>query len=331
MATKANVADTAETREDAAEAPLLDSIAIAIKKMVLRGKERGYLTYDELNAALPQDQVSSEQIEDTMTMLSELGINVIESEESEEPAESEAEDGEGEVPGNVDDDDIGRTDDPVRMYLREMGSVELLSREGEIAIAKRIEAGRDMMIGGICESPLSVRALLLWRDALTENKMLLRDIIDLDATYGSAIIDEAEAAMIKAAEAADGEADEEEGEQEAEVADAEGEGEGEGEDGEGEESSISLAAMEAQLTPGMVAIFDAVADGHRKIHKVQDQRVTAVVKGIELPRATERRYDKLKIELIELLQRVKFNNVRIEHMVEQLYELNRRLVTEEGR
>src|SRR3954453_12885440 len=187
MASKAvTAADTAETQEEAAEAPLLDSIASAIKKMVARGKERGYLTYDELNAALPQDQVSSEQIEDTMTMLSELGINVIESEESEEPAEAEAEDGETETRGNVDGDDIGRTDDPVRMYLREMGSVELLSREGEIAIAKRIEAGREMMIGGICESPLTMRAIIAWRDALNQNKMLLRDIIDLDASYGAA-------------------------------------------------------------------------------------------------------------------------------------------------
>src|SRR5437667_4298404 len=185
MASKAATAvATAETREDVAETPLLETIAVAIKKMVARGKERGYLTYDELNAALPQDQVSSEQIEDTMTMLSELGINVIESEESEEPAEAEAEDGETETRGNVDGDDIGRTDDPVRMYLREMGSVELLSREGEIAIAKRIEAGREMMIGGICENPLTIRAIIGWRDALNEGRMLLRDIIDLDATYG---------------------------------------------------------------------------------------------------------------------------------------------------
>src|SRR6202023_4260323 len=191
MASKAaTAAETAETREDAAETPLLDTIAVAIKKMVARGKERGYLTYDELNAALPQDQVSSEQIEDTMTMLSELGVNVIESEESEEPAEAEAEDGEAETRGNVDGDDIGRTDDPVRMYLREMGSVELLSREGEIAIAKRLAAGREMMIGGICESPLTMRALIGWRDALTEGKMLLRDVIDLDATYGSAFAEE---------------------------------------------------------------------------------------------------------------------------------------------
>jgi RNA polymerase primary sigma factor len=337
MASKAATAvDTADTREDAAEAPLLDTVAIAIKKMVARGKERGYLTYDELNAALPQDQVSSEQIEDTMTMLSELGINVIESEESEEPAEAEAEDGEAETRGNVDDDDIGRTDDPVRMYLREMGSVELLSREGEIAIAKRIEAGRDMMIGGICESPLTVRALLLWRDALNENKMLLRDIIDLDATYGSAILDEAEAAMAKLVEAASAAAGEEEaaaGEEGGEVAEPEpeAEAEAEGEDAEGEESSISLAAMEAQLKPGMLAIFDAVAEAHKKIQKVQEQRITALVKGTQLPRATERRYDKLKNELIELLKRVRFNNVRIEHLVEQLYDLNRRLVIEEGR
>src|ERR1700726_1215915 len=152
MASKAaTAAETAETREEAAEGPLLDAIAVTIKKMVARGKERGYVTWDELNAALPQDQVSAEQIEDTMTMLSELGINVIESEEGEEPAAAEAEDGEAEARGNVDDDDIGRTDDPVRMYLREMGSVELLSRDGEIAIAKRIQAGREMMIGGICE------------------------------------------------------------------------------------------------------------------------------------------------------------------------------------
>jgi RNA polymerase primary sigma factor len=328
MASKvATAAETAENREDAAEAPLLDTIAIAIKKMVLRGKERGYLTYDELNAALPPDQVSSEQIEDTMTMLSELGVNVIESEESEEPAEAEAEDSESEVRGNVDDDDIGRTDDPVRMYLREMGSVELLSREGEIAIAKRIEAGRDMMIGGICENPLTARALLLWRDALAENKMLLRDIIDLDATYGSAVLDEAEAEMVKAAAALAN------GEEPAEVEEAEAEPaeEAEGEDAEGEESSISLAAMEAQLRPGIVAIFDALAEAHKKIHKVQDQRITALIKGTTLPRVTERRYEKLKDEIVDLLKRVRFNNTRIEHLVEQLYDLNRRLVTEEGR
>ena len=342
MASKvASVADTAETREDAAETPLLDQIAVAIKKMVARGKERGYLTYDELNTALPTDQLSPDQIEDTMTMLSELGINVIESEDTEEPAAAEVDEADAEVRGNLDDDDIGRTDDPVRMYLREMGSVELLSREGEIAIAKRIEAGREMMIGGLCESPLTVRALMLWRDSLNEGKMLLRDIIDLDATYANTIIDQAEpgVVLLVPAPAAEGNAEDEEEEAEPAAAEgAEGEegavaegGDGESEDGEGEESSISLATMEAQLRPSVVAIFDGIADIHKKLNKLQDQRITAIAKSTTLPRATDRRYDKLKDEAIELLQRIRFNNTRIEHLVEQLYDINRRLVGEEGR
>jgi RNA polymerase primary sigma factor len=330
MASKvASVADAAETREEAAEAPLLDQIAIAIKKMVARGKERGYLTYDEVNTALPTDQVSPDHIEDVMTMLSELGINVVENEDAEEPAASESEDGDAEVRGNLDDDDIGRTDDPVRMYLREMGSVELLSREGEIAIAKRIEAGREMMIGGLCENPLTVRALMLWRDALNEGKMLLRDIIDLDATYASTAIDPSEAVMLVPAEVGEDEEEDEEVEAEGEEAVA-AEG-AEGEDGEGEESSISLAAMEAQLRPSVVAIFDEVADIHKKLNKLQDQRIVAIIKGATLPRATDRRYDKLKDEAVELLRHIRFNNTRIEHLVEQLYDLNRRLVGEEGR
>jgi RNA polymerase primary sigma factor len=332
MASKvASVADAAETREEAAEAPLLDQIAVAIKKMVARGKERGYLTYDELNAALPTDQVSSEQIEDTMTMLSELGINVVENEDAEEPAGAEGEDGEAEARGNLDDDDIGRTDDPVRMYLREMGSVELLSREGEIAIAKRIEAGREMMIGGICESPLTIRALMLWRDALNEGKMLLRDIIDLDATYANTALDPADPAVaLMPAIAVEGEEEEEaEAEEEEEVA-VEG-GDIEGEDGEGEESSVSLATMEAQLRPSVTALFDEIAEIHKKLNKLQDQRVVSVIKGAPLARATDRRYDKLKDEAVELLRKIRFNNTRIEHLVEQLYDLNRRLVGEEGR
>src|SRR5258707_2231490 len=192
MATKTAPAaqpEPTDAREEGPDAPLLDTLGAELKKLVQKGKERGYVTYDELNAALPPDQVSSEQIEDTMTMLSEAGINVIESEEGEEPVAAAAEEeGDGEQrAGNLDDEDIGRTDDPVRMYLREMGSVELLSREGEIAIAKRIEAGRDMMIGGICENPLTIRAIVGWRDALVEGKMLLRELIVLDATYGSKI------------------------------------------------------------------------------------------------------------------------------------------------
>src|SRR6516164_6873320 len=350
MASKAaNTAEVTETREDAAEAPLLDSVAAAIKRMLARGKERGYLTYDELNAALPPDQVSSEQIEDTMTMLSELGINVIENEESEEPAATEADDGDGEVRGNLDDDDVGRTDDPVRMYLREMGSVELLSREGEIAIAKRIEAGREMMIGGICESPMTIRAIIGWRDALNEGKMLLRDIIDLDATYGSGafelvpaevvVVTAVKAAMAGGSTAASETAPEEGGETDAEAANgediagelAEIESELAAEEAESEESSISLAAMEAQLKPSALAIFDAIAETYKRLHRLQDQRINALQKAEPLPRVTERRYEKLTADIIENVKRVRLNNTRIEHLVEQLYEVNRRLVADEGR
>ena len=341
MASKAaNTAEVTETREEAAEAPLLDTVAVAIKKMLARGKERGYLTYDELNAALPPDQVSSEQIEDTMTMLSELGINVIESEENEEPATAEADEAETEVRGNLDDDDIGRTDDPVRMYLREMGSVELLSREGEIAIAKRIEAGREMMIGGICENPLTVRAIIAWHDALNDGKMLLRDIIDLDATYGGGFDQPASEgaiaarpeAGIESESSAEAETDAEAGNGEDAAGEiTEMESELAAEEVDGEENSISLAAMEAQLKPSLLAIFGAIAETHKRLHRLQDQRITALQRGEPLPRVTERRYEKLKAEAIENVKRVRLNNARIEHLVEQLYEVNRRLVADEGR
>jgi RNA polymerase primary sigma factor len=352
MASKAaNTAEVAETREEAAEAPLLDSVAAAIKRMLARGKERGYVTYDELNAALPPDQVSSEQIEDTMTMLSELGVNVIENEESEEPATPDAEEGDGEVRGNLDDDDIGRTDDPVRMYLREMGSVELLSREGEIAIAKRIEAGREMMIGGICENPMTMRAIIAWRDALNEGKMLLRDIIDLDATYGSGVFGPVPAeiaAVVPEGARVEGEAGGEGGDgarngaepsENADVANgddvakefAEIESELAVEEAEGEESSISLAAMEAQLKPSALATFDAIAETYKRLHRLQDQRINALQKGEPLPRVTERRYEKLKAEIIDNVKRVRLNNTRIEYLVDQLYDVNRRLVADEGR
>ncbi len=352
MASKAaNTAEVAETREEAAEAPLLDSVAAAIKKMLARGKERGYVTYDELNAALPPDQVSSEQIEDTMTMLSELGVNVIENEESEEPATPDAEEGDGEVRGNLDDDDIGRTDDPVRMYLREMGSVELLSREGEIAIAKRIEAGREMMIGGICESPMTIRAIVAWRDALNEGKMLLRDIIDLDATYGSGafgpvpaeiVVVVPEGGRIEGEGGAGGGNGAPNGAEPSENADAangedvakelaEIESELAVEEAEGEESSISLAAMEAQLKPSALATFDAIAETYKRLHRLQDQRINALQKREPLPRVTERRYEKLKAEIIDNVKRVRLNNTRIEYLVDQLYEVNRRLVADEGR
>ncbi|NQU71909.1 MAG: RNA polymerase sigma factor RpoD, partial [Rhodospirillales bacterium] len=184
MATKATTAN--ESQQESNDAPVIEATGAAIKKLLARGKERGFVTYDELNAALPPDDVSSEQIEDTMTTLSELGVNVVESEDAEE-ASPEAAAGAAEaapVASSTGDEDLGRTDDPVRMYLREMGSVELLSSEGVIDIAKRIEAGREKMIGSICESPLTLRAIMNWREALAESHILLRDVIDLDATYG---------------------------------------------------------------------------------------------------------------------------------------------------
>src|ERR1700728_2322876 len=193
MATKPMVAGDTATAEQEVETTLLDVQTVAVKRLIARGKERGYITFDELNAILPPDQNSSEQIEDVMANFSEMGIQVVESEENEEgdlpvakaeKPEEEAEEGQS---GNVDEASLGRTDDPVRMYLREMGSVELLSREGEIAIAKRIEAGRDMMIGGLCESPLTFKAIISWHDQLKAGRMLLRDIIDLEATQGAGV------------------------------------------------------------------------------------------------------------------------------------------------
>ncbi|SUS06351.1 RNA polymerase sigma factor RpoD [uncultured Defluviicoccus sp.] len=197
MAAKpAAVVDLTGGKDEPADGPLLDSLGVNVKRMIARGKERGYVTYEELNNALPPEQVSSEQIEDTMSMLSEIGISVIEGDEGEEAAPA-ADVVEAEQPsGNVDENELGRTDDPVRMYLREMGNVELLSREGEIAIAKRIEAGREMMIGGICESPLTIRALIRWHTALVENRMLLRDIIDLEATYDVAAVAAGSAGLV---------------------------------------------------------------------------------------------------------------------------------------
>ncbi|HUK58939.1 MAG TPA: RNA polymerase sigma factor RpoD, partial [Stellaceae bacterium] len=333
MASKAaNTAEVPEARDDAAEAPILDTLAAAIKKMVARGKERGYVTYDELNAALPPEQVSSEQIEDTMTILSELGVNVVDSEEADD-AGSDGEDADGEPrsSGNLDDEDIGRTDDPVRMYLREMGSVELLSREGEIAIAKRIEAGREMMIGGLCESPLTIRALLGWREALVESKMLLRDIVDLDATYGNNTFDAtAEPPPGEggdAGEAAEDQSDSEE-------AGAEGptpNGEDPDADADAEEASISLAAMEAELTPQVLEKLDNIAGLYRRLQRRQEERLTSLRDGEELQKPSEKRYDKLKAEMVEAMQSVRLNNARIEFLVGQLYSLNRRLVSAEGK
>jgi RNA polymerase primary sigma factor len=299
------------------------------ESLILRGKEQGYLTYDEVNTALASDQMSSEQIEDAMTTLSELGIDVVENEEADEPAPV-AEQGAAETRGNI-DEGTSRTDDPVRLYLREMGSLGLLSREGEIAIAKRIEAGREMMIGGICESPLTVGALMQWRDALNDGTMPLRAIIDLDATYGNPVTDQAAAdVIVPVRPIADRQGAEDAGETEGEEEMAAAEA-GDGEDDETEASSVSLATMEAALLPGVVAIFDEVAAIHKKLGKLQEQRIAAFVSGHDLPDAAGSRHDKLKDAAVGLLRRIHFNNACLERLVEQLYDLNRRLVGEEGR
>ncbi|WP_207461961.1 RNA polymerase sigma factor RpoD [Azospirillum sp. SYSU D00513] len=331
MATKAaNSAEVSDNREESGDGPLMDGMGLAVKKMIARGKERGYVTYDELNAALPQDSSSSEQIEDTMAMLSEMGINVVESEEQDDAANAEASsDGEGRASGNLDDDDIGRTDDPVRMYLREMGSVELLSREGEIAIAKRIEAGREMMIGAICESPLTIRAILEWHDALMEGKMLLRDIIDLDATYGGGPDgEEIPAELAEGAPAPEAEAPAAEGD---EPAPPRPEGEGEEEGDEDGENSLSLSAMEAALKPQVIETFETIKATYDKLHKLQESRLTAIQRGEDTDKALDKKYDKLKTEMVELMNTVRLNNQRIEQLVEQLYALNRRLTGFEGK
>ena len=327
MATKpVKQAETTERTEEPADSPILDSLTAPVRKMVARGKERGYVTYDELNKALPSDEVNSEQIEDTMTMLSEMGINVIENEDSEETtSEEKPEAAPAATAATVGEDDLGRTDDPVRMYLREMGSVELLSREGEIAIAKRIEAGRQAMIGGICESPLAMRAIIEWRDALHEGTMLLRDVIDLEATYGGG--PEAAAGRAEAAKAADADSGDGAG---AEKSEGDGAEKSEG-DEDFDEGNVSLSAMELAVRPQVIETFDAIAVAYKKFRRLQDIRLELAQKNETLTDSQTRRYNKLKRDLVEFMQGVCLNNNRIEAAVDELYGLNRGLMTHEGR
>ena len=308
--------------EDDKEAPVIDTGPDAVKKMIARGKERGYVTVDEINAVLPQDKINSDFIEDTMAMLSEMGINVVESDDDESPSKEESdEDGESDAKGNV-SSEIGRTDDPVRLYLREMGTVELLSREGEIAIAKRIEAGREMMIGGICESPLTITAILGWHDSLNEGKILLRDIIDLEATYGGGPNSEDE--ML-----AEGSSSEDEPALEDEEEEKEGE---EGDfDAEGDEENLSLSVLEEKLRPQVMETFDKIAGTYAKLFRLQTQRHAALQKGEELTPASTKKFEQLKDELVDLVRTVRLNNHRLEQLVQQLYTLNRRLLGIEGR
>ncbi len=321
MATKPSTASDTATAEHEVDTTLLDTQSAAVKRLIARGKERGHITYEELNAVLTPEQTSSEQIEDTLAMLSEMGIQVVEGEEAEEaevPAEKkEKAEGEAEgeeAAGNVDEENIGRTDDPVRMYLREMGSVELLSREGEIAIAKRIEAGRDMMIGGLCESPLTFRAIIAWHEALKAGRMLLRDIIDLEATQGPP----PEAAV--EAEAAPG------AEPSAEPAPPPDDDDGE----EGEGSGLSLSALEEKLKPEVLANFEEIETLTKKLSKMQQRRLETFTSGEQVTVRGEKSYEKVREELVGKVQQVRLHNNRIEELVTQLKQLSQRLNGLEG-
>ncbi|HEV2572431.1 RNA polymerase sigma factor RpoD [Methylocella sp. CPCC 101449] len=333
------------------DSPLLDLSDAAVKKMIKAAKKRGFVTHDELNAVLPSEEVSSDQIEDIYAMLNEMGINVVDSEdaeegESEEGGEEEADGGDlvetaraTAVVATTKAEPADRTDDPVRMYLREMGSVELLSREGEIAIAKRIEAGREAMIAGLCESPLTFQAIIIWRDELNDGKVLLRDIIDLEATYAgpdgknTPKIDmtapgaqealaarqqeQQQAAANRAAQrAASG--DDEEGEKPA--------GEESFDDEDDMENSVSLSAMEAELKPKVLETFDRVASAYKKLRRLQDQNVENKLKNEALTPAQERKYKTLKKEIVVDVKSLSLNQNRIEALVEQLYDINKRLI-----
>jgi len=309
----------------------MDSVAQEVKKLLAKGKERGYITIDELNAILTQDQVSSEQIEDTMTMLSEMGINVIDGEESDDSADKAASEGAAAARvGNLADDDIRRTDDPVGMYLREMGSVELLSREGEIAVAKRIEAGREKMIGALCESPLTMQAITHWHDALVEGKLRLRDIIDLDATYSGGPKGANSAAVVAAVTEEDDKEEKAEDELEEEETLAAASEDGEDKDDE-EEVSLSLAAMEQALKPDVLERFGKISTTYIKLRRAQDKRLAALRKGEAASKSTERTYERHRKDLLESMEQVRLNNAKIEQLVHQLYAYSKKLTGMEGR
>src|SRR5947209_10216522 len=382
MASKIKAAQKEKEKEEAPEKeaseapdtplPLLDLSDAAVKKLIRTAKKRGYVTHDQINSVLPSEEVNSEQIEDVLAMFSEMGVNVVETEEaseegeqSGEEAEEEAESEGGElvevqqkVPAKAETKEpTERTDDPVRMYLREMGSVELLSREGEIAIAKRIEAGREAMIAGLCESPLTFQAIIIWRDELNAGKVLLRHIIDLEATYagpdakampapvigsgGQPIVTAAAAprgaplaqtpappSAPAAATPFKGVAERDNGEDGEASEAARGEGDFDDDD---MENSLSLAAIEAELKPKVVETFDNIADAYKRLRRLQDQDIQNKLCNDSLSPAQERRYKKLKDEIISEVKSLRLNQARIDALVEQLYDINKRCVGYEGR
>tara|TARA_A200000113_G_scaffold17088_1_gene15131 strand:+ start:8663 stop:10657 length:1995 start_codon:yes stop_codon:yes gene_type:complete len=326
--------DTEDRKTDEQDADLsLDMSQAAVKKMIAEARERGYITYDQLNNVLPPDQVSSEQIEDVMSMLSEMGINIIEDEDVEEE--------EGKVTDIVtvnqtkdvavsagDTEKLDRTDDPVRMYLREMGSVELLSREGEIAIAKRIEAGRNTMILGLCESPLTFQAITIWRDELLNEDILLRDVIDLEATFGNQIGEEVDGqpvidpSNVNAAPAKQAESE----------LDADGNPIiSDDDDDDDDQSNMSLAAMEAALKPRVLEILDRIAEDYSQLSEMQDDRISATLNdGSDFSDSQEKHYQDLRSEIVELVNELHLHNNRIEALIDQLYGINRRIMQIDG-
>ena len=355
--------ESAAEEKDAPEGPILDLSDAAVKKMIKAAKARGFVTHEELNKVLPSEEFSSEQIEDVMSQLNEMGINVVDNEEEGEAAEEEGskavatrDEATTKVAVTNTREDADRTDDPVRMYLREMGSVELLSREGEIAIAKRIEAGRDAMIRGLCESPLTFEAIMVWRDELREQKILLRDIIDLEATYGAEMgivpqsapgvnadgLVDPEQAKIEIAEMERKKAEAvaaRSAPKPAPATDEDGEPKDPGEaaaeaDSDSEfddEQAISMSAMEAELKEGVMSTLDAIAEAFGQFRKLQEKRIELRLQGKALPGAKNEAYETAQNTIIEELKKLKLNNARIESLVEQLYAINRKLIQLEGK
>jgi RNA polymerase primary sigma factor len=297
-----------------------------LKKLIKQGKDKGFLTYDEINKALPAGEFTSEQIDEAMATFSDLGVQLVEKEDDATEEESK-EKGDYESGGNIADDDTGRTDDPVRMYLREMGAVELLSREGEIAIAKRIEAGRELMIGGICESPLAIESIIAWYESLQAGDILLREVIDLDATYKS---ENAEEEAI-AAEAEEAEGEDEEVSEDDNPDDAEEDEEAKTDDDAEDEVNVSLAAMEEELSPVVFEMFSKIQKTYKKMQKVQQERLASLQAGEKTEAAADKKYQKLKAEMVELMNAVRLNNARIEQLIDRLYVINRELVSVEGK
>ena len=309
----------------------LDMSQAQVKRMIAEARERGYITYDQLNTVLPPDQVSSEQIEDVMSMLSEMGINIIEDEDAEDEdlgaTELVTTSNKDVAVASNESEKLDRTDDPVRMYLREMGSVELLSREGEIAIAKRIEAGRNTMIMGLCESPLTFQAITIWREELLSEDILLRDVIDLEATFGNQLDGEEDGVESVLDPSKINSAGETPGKSDEPQYDADGNPISSDDDEEDDQSNMSLAAMEAALKPRVLETLERIATDYERLSEMQDSRISATLNESDRFSASEEEtYQSLRYEIVQLVNELHLHNNRIEALIDQLYGINRRIM-----